>query len=283
MEYVYLILVVVCSSFQTVFNKQFSKKENGGVFTFTALTSFSALLLFLVQTKDFAVTWPVIGFAVLFALMSFMGDLFVVLAIKHGSLARTSLISSFSLLLPMLFGILFLNEEVKLLMLIGFVFLFLSLFLVNYSKSKEKISSLWILFVILAFLGNGMCSIVQRMEQICCEGERYSSIFMVIAFLLVSIFSLISALISEKKTKILATVRGSWHLAIGRGVLMGVVNMLVIKLNTMLPASILFPLISSSGLLITWLISYGIYRERFTNKQVVGYVFGLAAVVLLNV
>ncbi len=81
----------------------------------------------------------------------------------------------------------------------------------------------------------------------------------------------------------IATIKHSWYLAAVRGLLVGVVNMFVIKLNTMLPASILFPALSAGGLVVSWLISYFVYRERFTVKQLIGFTFGLAAVILLNI
>lgn len=282
MEFIYLFFAVCFCSLQTINNKHFGYKENAGIFTFTSLVCFSAVPIFLIQTKSYAITLTVFAFALMFAALCFIADLFAVLAFKHGPVARTSLISSFSLLIPTIYGIIFLKEDIKLLMLIGTLCLLISLFLVNYTKSNEKITSLWILFVVLSFFGNGLCSVVQRLEQLCCQGELYSDIFMVVAFMLAGLFSLIAAFACEKKEKIFLTVRTSWHLAITKGLMMGLVNMLIIKLNTLLPASILFPVVAAGSLLINWLLSFIVYRERFTYKQTIGYIFGLVAVILLN-
>ena len=109
---------------------------------------------------------------------------FSFLSILTGPLSLSVLISSYSLMVPTFYGLIFLNEDVSFLFYIGLALLAVSLFLINYkpkvkdtTESGAKITPLWLLFVFLGFLGNGICSTVQVVQQRAFNGE-YKNEFM---------------------------------------------------------------------------------------------------------
>jgi multidrug transporter EmrE-like cation transporter len=67
------------------------------------------------------------------------------------------------------------------------------------------------------------------------------------------------------------------------GVANGASNLFVIALSPNMPASIMFPLVSAGGIVLTSLISIFIYRERLSVLQYIGMVLGIGAIVFLNI
>ena len=49
-----------------------------------------------------------------------------------------------------------------------------------------------------------------------------------------------------------------------------------------MPVSLMFPLVSAGGLIITYAVSKFLYKETLSKTQFIGFVFGLAAVIFLN-
>ncbi len=72
------------------------------------------------------------------------------------------------------------------------------------------------------------------------------------------------------------------HIAAICGVFNGLTNFLVLVLNGKLPASVMFPVISGGGIVFTFLYAMIVYREKFKPIQIVGFVLGVASIVLLN-
>ena len=65
------------------------------------------------------------------------------------------------------------------------------------------------------------------------------------------------------------------------GILNGAANLFIMMLARM-PASLVYPLISGGSIILTWIASRIFYKEKLTVYQNVGLVFGVGAVVFLN-
>jgi multidrug transporter EmrE-like cation transporter len=73
-----------------------------------------------------------------------------------------------------------------------------------------------------------------------------------------------------------------WHIGALRGVANAVVNALVMLLNTMLPVSFIFPVISATAMVIIFTYSTVVAKEKYSLTQKIGFVFGIVSIVLLN-
>lgn len=282
----YLIAIILGIAGQSIVKKPYTLKTNGGgVYFFNTVLSVAALLFFIASSPrlDFATSFVPysIGFAVAYAMAS-LGE---VLAIAHGSLSLSSLFMSYSLMIPTFYGLIFLKDPMGKGFIVGMLLLLVSLFLINYSSDhngkKSKFSFKWIIFVLLAFFGNGMCTVVQKMQQVAFDGA-YKNEFMIVALAIVIVIMLVMTFVKEKK-EIKFLAKSGWHWALICGVLNGVVNLFVMILSGRIPVSLMFPLISAGGLVVTYLVSRFLYEEKLTKLQFIGFVFGLAAVVFLNI
>lgn len=294
MEYFLLLLTVFFASYQNILKKEFSKRCSSGVYTFTGIVCLFALIVFLSINRDFNITMPLLLYSIAFSVSYAAVSIFFVLALEHGSLAKTSLVISYSLLVPAAYGIIFLNEEIGPMMIIGFVLLVVSLFLTNYvpkkdqpiedsSKQKKKSSALlWLLFVMLAFIGNGMCSTIQKMEQTALGEQAQANLFMAIALAINTVFMFTMALIVEKPRQIKTVCKKTWWIAAICGIFNGLTNFLILVLNGKLSASVMFPVVSAGGIVFVFLYALLVYREKFKPMQIIGFVLGVASIILLN-
>lgn len=289
-----LVLTVVSATAQNFFTKIFSNKTEKGVFLFNALTALVALLIF-VCTAGFRFTfvWANFGYAVLFALAYFFAVFGLTMAIKTGPLSITALIESYSMIVASVYGVVFLNEPITPFMIIGFVLLVVSLTLVNYEKKKEKseertISLKWLIFVSVGFIGNGFCTVVQKMQQVWSErtygvGQFLYSNEMMIMGLLLSFFALLLCSFVLEKKDMKEVLKKGWAPAIGRGLSNGGANLFSILVMTMMPVAIANAVIAAGCVVLAALISVLIYKEKLNVWQWSGIVVGVVSLVFLNI
>lgn len=278
-----LIAIIFGITLQQVARKAYNIRVTGGVYSFSAASALVAALLFIVVSGgSFQFSSTALIYAIAFAIAYSVAMVFTLLAITEGPLALTSLIISYSLIIPTFYGLLFLNEPIGIWLLIGIFLLLFSLFLINWEKKGEKkeITLKWGLFALLAFVGNGACSTIQKVQQIDCGG-RYKNEFMMIALTISAVVMFLLALPVEKKRLANNLKQGFlWYLLCGLG--NGAVNLFVLVLSLKMPASVMFPLISAGGIVTTVFISLFVYKEKLSIQQKFGVALGTLAIVALN-
>lgn len=278
-----LFIIILGLTAQNVTKKAYNQKtENQGTYVFTALSTLAAALFFLLSSGGkltFSTTllpWS-FGFAVSYALAT----VFSFLAISCGSLALSSLVLSYSLVLPSLFGILFLNEPVSPWLFGGILLLCISLLLINFKPGKVKITLRWGIYVLIAFVGNGFCSIFQKLQQTRFDGG-YKNEFMLLALIMVCTAMILLALTQERKA-ISPCIKKGAGFGLICGAANGLVNLFVMILTNRMPASVMFPMISAGGILGTAAVSLLFYKESLSRNQVIGVILGIGAIVLLSI
>ena len=166
-----MIIIYISMMFQALFAKLYNKKtQNSCAYLYGGMVSFFAMLFFIFTSKNLSFSKDFLIYSAGFALAYGSATWAALMAYRYGSLALTALVSSFSLMVPTLYGLLFLGEPTSIWLFLGLLFLVISLFLIHYQKYGNKINAKWIIFALINFIGNGMCSTVQRMEQIAFSG-----------------------------------------------------------------------------------------------------------------
>ena len=280
MDCLLLISVIILLPLQSIVKKPFTNKVGDkGSFTFTAILSFVALVFFVVTGKGFEWNVGYLPYAIGFAASYIAANVFAVLAIATGSVSLSSLIIKFSLLLPTAYG-LFLGEGISAFFIVGIALLIVSMILINKPEKGEKFSLKWLIFALLAFVGNGMCSITQKMHQ--QEfATAYKNEFMIVALGISVVASVVLALCFERKDTVQYTKVGFIPASLC-GLANGAVNLFVMILNNRIPASLMFPLISAGGIIIIYLVSKFYYKEKLSKPQFIGLLIGIASVIFLN-
>lgn len=277
-----LLSIVIFVAVQQITKKAYSQKNAGGTMSFSAASCVAALAVFLVTANgklDF--TGAFLGYSALFALAYSTTIITGMLAIAAGPLSLTCLISSFSLIIPTLYGILMLNEPVSTTLFVGLGLLVAALIFINFEgKGEKKITVKWAVLVVLNFIGNGTCSTVQKMQQIHFEGQ-YKSEFMIVALIISAAAIGIFALVTERK-QVLQNLKAGFWLYLICGIANGLANFFVVFLSLRVAASVMFPVISAGGIVLTFFVSIFFYKEKLSKWQILGSALGLVSVIFLN-
>jgi len=284
MDYLFLILIVLSVSLQNMTSKECTRKHSDtNVFIYTGISAFFALVFFVINSKfklDFnlKILPYSIGFGISYA-AALIGNVY---AIKTGPLSITALVLSYSLIIPTLYGIRFLGDELTVFSYIGMAFLFISLYMINIKKDEQmKFSPVWIIFVIMSFIGNGMCSTLQTMQQREYDG-LYKNELMIVALSIVVVMLFVFGFVKAKREKNKCVIKHCIPYAPIQGIANGFANFFVMDLTTKLPPAIMFPTISAGGIVCTFIVSLGLYKEKLSAVQLIGYAFGVSSVILLN-
>lgn len=283
MQIAILVLIIVSMSVQSVAKKAYNQKMGEkGALLFTAVSVLAAAGFFICAgERPFAFSKEWLSYALWFAFFYGLSAVASFIAIQCGSLSLTSLAVSYSLIIPTIYGLIFLQEPSGVWLYLGIILLMISLVLINAKDGDARISLKWAIWAFLAFFGNGACTTVQKVQQLVFDGAAKNE-FMIVAMLAVSVVLLGLSFATERKDWVFCLKKGAGHMVFS-GVVNGVMNLFVMILAGMMAASVMYPLISAGGILLTALISRVFYGEKLTARQNIGLLLGVGAVVFLNI
>ena len=232
-------------------------------------------------------------FGVLFCTASAMGAK----AMAIGSMALSSVIMNMSLLLPILYSVIFLSEKLTVLHMIGFLLFCASvIFSAQSGGESKKANLLWLITVFVGLLANGGTAIIQK-NFIMEYPNAQDSVFLGVAYLTASICFIVKFIIfknkhtveaqgasSAKATRKIALLSVATFFAVamlaGIGSFFG--NLLLGKLSVKVVAAILYPCINGGIAVMTPLVSFVIFKEKPSAKKLLSILFGCIAIVVLN-
>ncbi len=293
MPYLFLIGAVLTNALSSVLSASFSRKSdeyrNSESF-FNAIYAFSAcitwLILFLINPSF---DWGVVLYAFGFGAFYVCGTTGYINALKTGPIMLTSLFISLSLIGVTIWGFFFWNTSFSLLVGIGLVLVAIAIYLClnkgkqeNSAEEEHPISLKWLFFVVLGFVGNAGCTIVQRNQQIAYNGQ-HAELLMVIATAFAGSVLLARYLKSGSQDfKRLLKERSIYP--IGSGIFNFGLNLFVISLaGTTLSPSLIYPVISVGALAIVTVASIFLFKEKMKWWQWLGVFIGAVAVALLSI
>ena len=284
MEILLYLCIVLSSVTQSASTKAYNR-GGGSSLVFNALKTLSAFLLFLlISIPRFTLHGPTVCYGLLYGLALCLSMYAGYRALGLGPMALTSMLVSFSLLMPLLWGILIRNEGFSLLKSGGLALLLLSLLLVNAHNLRPEgrtahPQGLWLFFVAVTFLCNGVCSILQKEHQTAYP-SLYNREFMLFAMLLCAAVFIAVALARLP----LSAVREAPGKGLGvlSGVTNALANFLTLLLAGMENASVLFPIVSAGTILAALLCGRLIFKEKLRLNQYAALALGILAIVLMK-
>ncbi|MBR2988101.1 MAG: EamA family transporter [Clostridia bacterium] len=278
------LLIIFASTTQSATTKLFNQNCSHSA-VFNAIKSCTALILFaLIAVFGFTFHLPTMLYGALYGVCLCISMYAGYQALCRGPMALTSMLVSFSVIIPLIWGITIGNETLKPLQYPALILLFLAIILTNADKIKTKDSAqknywLWLLFVGITFACNGICSILQKQHQMLYP-ESFSKEFMLFAMFLCSVVFLISA-IRKISPKELNKINGKRY-GVLSGLANGLANFLTLVLAGMENASVLFPIVSAGTLLSALLCGKLLFKEKLKINHYVAIVAGIVAVVLMK-
>lgn len=265
--------------------KRYGKKYGkGGMFFNAIICLFAMIYFFITDTGGLVFAKGIWGYGIVNSLMYATGFYAAYVAFKIGSFGLTRLFTSFGVIISTFYGIIFLNEPTSLLTYISLAMILVSLALMNYSKSegtRQKITLKWVIYVLLIIISNAAIAIIGRMQH-GVYGDVYKNEFLIISLAgaAISLFAL-GAVFERESFK--ETLRHGIIYGASAGVCNGINNLFVLITYNYLPISFTSPLKSGLGIVISFVVSIALYKEKFGRHQVVGVIIGALAVVLMNI
>lgn len=285
MHILLLFISTVTSLAEGTFIKKYNSKHSKGGFFFTGLVSlFSMTFFILTDTDGLTFSADVIVYGIIAGILYCTASLLTYIALGCGSFAMSMLLLSYSGIFSIGYGLLFLGDKVGIFTYIGIALMLVSLFLFRGKGSDDKSSTVlspkWLICISLSVVGSGMYNVVQKMQQIRFNNSRTNE-FMVIALSFSAIVLLTVGIIKDgKDAKYILKYGGPW--SIGAGLSNGATNMISLIVNTMLPFTIVSPLRSGMKMLLSFILSVTLFKEKLLKRQIIGVVVGTLAIILLN-
>ena len=279
-NYILASLAGLCATSQSTLTKLAPGSEGKAyIMGFNTVKVGSAFLLFLlISLHSLSFHFETLLSASAYGLALFFSTLFGYLALACGSLALTSSIVSYSVVIPVVFGIIFLEEDINAVKLCGFVLLLVSLMMLKKPTNDVGSDKKWLLYLAITFLCNGTMSIIQKLHQTTFP-LQYRNEFTIYSMFICLLQFALSAFLCRNDGKMkIENVK----FAAPAGVLMGLNNYLTLSLSSLLDASVLFPTVSVFQVVFNLTFSKFIFKEKLSLLQIFGVVIGVISVLLIK-
>ena len=283
MEFLLILGIIVSNTVQSIVKKPYTQKLEGmGMYFFCLISCVSAMLFFIATSNGFTWNGGLFLYSFFFALGYAAAAVGMLAAVACGPLSLSSLFLSFSSLIPTMYGLVFLHDPISKGFIPGVTLLIMSLILINKKSENSVISFKWIICITITFIGNGMCSVMQKMQQMAFGGAMKNE-FMIIALCMVAVLLLVLT-IKQERTELKRYAKVGGIFALASGATNGIANLLsLVLLSTQMPVSLIYPLTSAGGIVLTYLVSVFIYKEKLTKIQNIGFLIGTVSVIFLSI
>jgi len=249
--------------------------------------AFVCSLLFVHNEIDklFAISSFSVILSIFFGLSVAITQIMQIKAMGSGPSSMVSLIYSCGFLVPIFYGVIFWDESVSAFQWGGVALLPVALCFIL-KKQKRAESFKWLPFAIAAMLGSGINAIFQKTHQY-SEFANELPFFLIYSMFFSTIFTAITSLIIREKKIDNPRFSGKEMLKniwkpLCLGICVGALNFFNLELSGKLPSVIHFPVYNVGSMLLTSGISAIIYKDKPTKKQGLGFVIGIAAILVIG-
>ncbi len=233
-------------------------------------------------TEIFQASWAPLAIiiGVLFILMFFV----IGYSSTVSGMSLTTLASKMSVVIPILFSIIYFGEPVTNIKVFGLVLALVGLVLAVYKKRKDgKISKqFWV--PIILFIGMGCVDSLVKFAQETHISDEISGVFTALLF---SVSFLVGVLIMLSKPKTFKAFKNPRLILLGTG--LGIVNygsiyFLIRALNSkVFDSSVIFGINNIGIIALSALIGYVFFKERLTRLNWIGLIVCIVAIAVLYI
>ncbi len=285
MTYILLLCSIVLSTGRNLLSKCLSATTFGTKpFFYRQSILFSFGLLALVIFGDLSWRIPslqTLVYAIIYATFLILAQWFYTVSLANGNTALCSTIYSMGFILPTVLGAVLWSEPFLAFDLIGVLCAVIAILCAgDHQKRTPTVRKRSFFSLLIATFSSGGLGIMQKLQQKSQVADEKSE-FLLIAFLLAAIISLISSLFAQSDLHS-APQKHSFAIAAGVGIAFGCCNLLNTALAGKLPGVIFFPTLNIGVILLTTLCSCIFLKEQIRKKEILVLTFGGISVLLLN-
>ncbi len=285
MEYLLIPLACFLAAAKILIQSKFAKDKSrtpvDAIFFNGIIFLTGAVFLWLVL--DVQITAAALLAGLIIGAVNLSYQLFYVSAFACGPISLTTLISSVSMVVPIVFSAIVYHEPLNVSRALGILATIASLYFSTVQLGKNKFHLKWILFTALAFLANCTSTILMKVYlKSFAVGD--SSSFVAVHFTSSAILSLLLYLILTGRGKRCTYPIGKAVVFTGVsiGVILGCFNLIYAYAMSVLDATLLLPLYNGATTLLVTLGSALLMKERLNRRQYIGVLLGIIAIVLMS-
>ena len=204
-------------------------------------------------------------------------------AMHDGPTSICGMLYAFGFVIPTLAGPIFWHDSFTVFKVIGLILVVPSILLTVRiePKSEEQQNRKFFIPLFIAMFSSGMLGILQKIQQNSAAADQ-TPLFLLVGCLVAGLGSLLKALTYRKNEPSIRPAKRSCILAAIIGVAFGILNLINITLVGRMSSAVFFPVINLSSLLLCILAGTLIFHERLRLSDKLAFVFGAAAILVLN-
>ncbi|MBQ9784059.1 MAG: EamA family transporter [Clostridia bacterium] len=223
------------------------------------------------------------------AIGTFLFQVSYALALQCGPVSLSVLIVNFNVLLTTTFSVIVYKDPVYLSHLIGIAFLVISLLLsIKKEENAKAISGKWLVLLATALIGTATGTIItQVFTKSFSDSAKQDNGFVILVYVAASLMAFAwyfaGALGKGKKRCTYGFWnKHMWLLIVLIGVVLGVFQKLYMSGMKYIDGAFLFPTFSGMQSLAMTFVGIVFFKDKLSVRQMVGVVFGIACVVMMN-
>lgn len=272
MDYLLVLAATALLAFEFAFSKKYQSMEGTGIaagLRFNMLTGlFTAVIFFGISGFRVSIS----GFSLVVALgTALCGTAYNVLSfriLKAGGMALYSMFLMLGgMLLPYVYGVLFLDEALTPLRILGVAVIGAAVVLS--CRAKYRISGWVYLLCIVVFVLNGGVSILSKVHQIDTRAVSTAN-FVMYGGIFRCLFSSVSLLcVGKKAEKPASKPLNILAIAAGAAAISGISYLLQLTGAKSLPATVLYPMVTGGSIIFSALSGKIFFKEKLSVYQLV--------------
>lgn len=280
----YIFLLPLCAAAKVTVQGKCSKSLDGSV---KSIFLFNAMVFTALVAVMGALFWrsapniQLILASFLFAVCNVAFQVCYTFAFRAGSVSLATIINNFNIVFPLMFGVFFYHEKLSSANLIAFVFLVIALILIPSGKGGGT-SIRWLIFSMTAFLANGLSNCLMLWYARTFPAQL-RNVFIICGYAWAALICCLIAFFIRGQSYSFVLNKFMIIGILGIGVILGIYNLLLIFVLSVIPASVFYPINNILTMIAIAVSDYFLYRKKLSVKQFIGFISGMICVILLNI
>jgi drug/metabolite transporter (DMT)-like permease len=250
-------------------------------YNYLAATFLGLLLFFPSVESNTTNTLSWLPYAVILGILFIVMFYFIGHSSQKAGITVTTLANKLSLVFPVLFSLIFFNEQISTIKYIGLATAVLAVVLTVYKKDVRRTNLIFILLPLIIFVGSGVVDSLVKYVQATQITDSQVSLYTIIVFFIAFLCGLVLSFI--KKEAPLSFHRPTLLL----GVLLGAANFgslfFILKAlnNSNLNSSLVFALNNMLVVALTAIIGMALFKEKLNKINLMGILLALISLYFL--
>lgn len=276
-SYVLIVIADILLAVTLAFQKNYQSKAGTTVrasLVYTILSGvFSSAMFFAINGFTVRVTWFSIVMALLFSVVLTIYVFAGFRIMEKGNVSvYTLFLMTGGMTVPYIYGVIFLDERLTVVRVLGLLFIVGAIAVSN--LKKEKVDKGQLALCLTVFLLNGLASVISKAHQVSGASKNVTAqdfVFLVmVSKVLISCISLLFVNNKDKSPCKFSVPKNVIFIVFLAAVADGTSYMLQLMGAVDIPATVLYPLVTGGTIILSSLVDFAVYGQKLSCRQWIG-------------